>query len=81
MNFETLYRYSAFNLYVGCMSQWDFFRSYRVPKAIPEFAAQSMLSRCCNVPVSWEKAILFQVERLTEEVSLRAMLACRTLAV
>ena len=75
---------SAFNLYVSSMSQWDFFRSCRVPKVIPEFAAQSMLSRSCNVPVSWEKAMLklheaFQVERLTDEVLLRAMLACRIL--
>ena len=75
---------SAFNLYVGCMTQWDFFKNCRVPKVIPEFAAQSMLSRSCNVPVSWEKAMLkldeaFQVESLTDEVLLRAMLACRIL--
>ena len=76
---------SAFNLYVGCMSQWDFFKSCRVPQPMPEFASQSMLSRPCKTStVSWEKIMLkldeaFQVETLTDEVLLRGMLACRLL--
>ncbi|CAH3188999.1 unnamed protein product, partial [Porites lobata] len=76
---------SAFNLYVGCMSQWDFFKTCRVPQPMPEFASQSMLSRPCKTStVSWEKIMLkldeaFQVETLTDEVLLRGMLACRLL--
>ena len=76
---------SAFNLYVGCMSQWDFFETCRVPQTLPEFASQTMLSRPCKTStVSWEKTMLklheaFEVETLSGEALLRGMLACRVL--
>ena len=76
---------SAFNLYVGCMSQWNFFKTCRVPQTMPEFASQAMLSRPCKTStVSWEKTMLklneaFAVETLTDEALLRGMLACRVL--
>ena len=70
---------SSFNLYIGCMSQWKFFESFSLPATIPEFTSQLVLSRTCNVSVSWEKIMLKLEEALTEEALLHAMLACRML--
>ena len=76
---------SAFNLYVGCQTQWDFFNSCVLPHTKPEFASPLMLTRTLTGQsnVSWEKVMLKLDEALEDELSdtalLRAMLASRIL--
>ena len=77
---------TAFNLFLGCTSQWDFLRECTLPDSIPEFAVQSTLSRSLTGQsgLSWEKVMVkldeaLGVDELTEDAALRAMLTCRVL--
>lgn len=77
---------SAFNLFVGCQTQWDFFGTCVLPDAIPQFASPKMLSRPLTrqTNVSWEKVMIkldqaLETSELTDETLMRAMLACRIL--
>ena len=73
----------AFNLFVGCQTQWNFFNSCVAPHTKPEFASPLMLTRSLTGQsnVSWEKLMLKFDEDLQDELSditlLRAMLTCR----
>ena len=85
---------SAFNLNIASLSELSFFKNCTLPASIPEFASESALSRPCQVILkesqsekiyaSWEKTMLklhesLDVQVLTDQALMRAMLACKML--
>ena len=84
----------AFNLNIASSSELSFFKNCTLSADIPEFASEFVLSRPCQVVLkesqsekiyaSWEKIMLklhesLNVEVLTDQVLMRAMLACKIL--
>ena len=49
--------HSAFNLFVGCETEWSFFEASTLPSPIPEFASPDLSSRPLSehATVSWER--------------------------
>lgn len=77
---------SAFNLFVGCQTEWSFFEACTLPDPIPDFALPTMLSRAMSEQqkVSWGKVMwkfreALEDTTLSDSAMLRAMLACRVL--
>lgn len=77
---------SAFNLFVGCQTEWRFFEACTLPDPIPDFAMPTMLSRAMSEQqnVSWGKVMwkfreALEDTTLSDSTMLRAMLACRVL--
>ena len=85
---------SAFNLNIASSSELSFFKNCTLPANVPEFASESALSRPCQVILkesqseriyaSWEKTMLklhesLDVQVLTDQALMRAMLACKML--